>query len=95
MRTTMVGLSEMAAFLADLGARGFRLEPLPGGRILVRPASQLDEETADRIRVMRAPLREALTGRHTGPCDQCGRFLFTHPTVCFWCRRMEARPGHA
>ena len=87
-------LTEAAVFLAEMGARGLRLRPLPDGRIYVQPASAVDAETADRIRAMRAPLLKALA-RHTWPCVRCTRFRFARPTVCYWCRRAEATPGHA
>ena len=78
-------LAGAAALLAELGARGLRLRPLPDGRIYVEPASAVDAETVERIRAMRAPLREALS-RRLWPCMRCSRFCFAQPTTCFWCR---------
>ena len=95
MRPTADGdLTEAAAFLADLGARGFRLKPLPDGHIVVYPGSRLDEETIARIRQMKAPLLEALC-HSTWPCIRCHRFRFPRPCVCYWCRRAEGFSAHA
>lgn len=83
-------LAGAAALLAELGERGLRLRPLPDGRIYVEPASAVDAETVERIRAMRAPLREALA-RDTWPCVSCSRFSFPQPTTCFWCRIQRTR----
>lgn len=87
-------VAEAAALLAELGARGLYLRPLPDGRIGARPPELLDAETVERIRAMRAPILEALS-RPTWPCVRCQGFAFDRPTVCYWCRRAEGRPAHA
>ncbi len=87
--------SEATAFLAELGDRGLRLRPLPDGRIGIRPAADVDAETAARIRAMRGALRDLLLHPRTWACIRCERFRFARPTVCYWCQRAEERPARA
>ena len=95
MKTSSMPVSEAAWLIAELGARGLRLRPLPNGRIYVQPANLLDSRTADRIKAMREPIRNILSSSCGWSCSRCARFRFPLPAVCYWCRRAEEKPVHA
>ena len=90
-------MSHPLELLAELNARGLFVEPRGLDRLRVGPPDLVDDETIARIRQVKASLLKVLTEHHgdTWACIRCGRFSFTTPVVCYWCRRAEDMDLHA
>ena len=97
--TPATELDRAAHLLADLRARGLYLEPRGPDRLRIGPPDRLDEDTLAHVRALKPALLAILMdrGRRTWPCIRCENpaFVFPLPTICYWCRRTEGRPGHA
>ena len=93
--SSAIDLDAAAVLLAELRARGVYLEPRGPDRLRIGPPDLLDDDAIERARAAKPALLHILGTSASWSCVRCGRFRFSLPTVCWWCRRAEGRPARA
>ena len=89
-------LDQAARLLAELRARGVYVEPRGNDQIRIGPPELLDEEMIESARAAKPALLQILTTTtKSWSCEWCGRFRFSLPTICYWCRSAARRRTHA
>lgn len=86
---------EAAALLAEAAARGVWIRRDPSGSLRVGPTDRLDPTTLQDLRLRKEALLALFSTPAPWSCLRCGRHRFAQPTLCYWCRRTEERPGYA
>ena len=77
-------MGQALALLRELRERGISVRADPPD-LLVR--GELDEDLRRRLKEAKPELvRQLSSAGDTFPCDRCGRFSFSTPTTCYWCR---------
>ena len=70
--------------LREARRRGVELQIEGRDQIRYRaPAGALEDGLLDEIRRNKPDLLQAL---RCHPCSTCGKFAFSEPRVCYWCR---------
>ena len=76
-------MSSPLALLRELRALGVEVRADPPDLLVRGP---VDERLRRRLKAKKAELLRHLDDPVTYPCDSCGRFTFSEPTTCYWCR---------